>query len=78
MVWIPGGQFWMGVTDDYIPDARPWHHVYVDGYRMDQTEVTNEKFARFVKPTGYVTMAERKPDAEDYLQAARKSWSPVP
>ena len=52
-----------------MTDARPWHRVYVDGYWMDKTEVTNEQFARFVKATGYVTVAERKPRAEDYPQA---------
>ena len=66
MAWIPGGQFWMGVEDDHMPDARPWHRVYVDGYWMDKTDVTNEQFARFVGATGYVTIAERKPRAEDY------------
>jgi formylglycine-generating enzyme required for sulfatase activity len=69
MLWIPGGQFWMGAAEDYMADARPWHRVYVDGYWMDQTEVTNEQFARFVKATGYVTVAERKPRAEDYPRA---------
>ena len=52
-----------------MPDARPWHRVYVDGYWMDKTEVTNEPFARFVRATGYVTVAERKPRGEDYPQA---------
>jgi formylglycine-generating enzyme len=66
MVWIPGGQFWMGSDDSHMPDTKPWHRVYVDGYWMDRTEVTNEQFARFAKATGYVTVAERKPRAEDY------------
>jgi formylglycine-generating enzyme len=69
MTWIPGGEFWMGTQDDHMPDARPWHRVYVDGFWMDTTEVTNEQFARFVKATGYVTVAERKPRQEDYPQA---------
>src|ERR1700722_6798752 len=69
MTWIPGGQFWMGTADERMADARPWHGVYVDGYWMDKTEVTNEQFARFVKATGYVTVAERNPRAEDYPQA---------
>jgi formylglycine-generating enzyme len=69
MTWIPGGQFWMGATEDHMADARPWHRVYVDGYWMDKTDVTNEQFARFVKATGYVTVAERKPRAEDYPKA---------
>ena len=66
MAWIPGGQFWMGADDDHMTDARPWHRVYVDGYWMDKTEVTNDQFSRFVKATGYVTVAERTPRAEDY------------
>jgi formylglycine-generating enzyme required for sulfatase activity len=33
---------------------------------MDKTEVTNSQFDRFVKATGYVTIAERKPRAEDF------------
>jgi formylglycine-generating enzyme required for sulfatase activity len=45
MVWIPGGQFWMGNDDAHMPDSKPWHRVYVDGYWMDRTEVTNEQFA---------------------------------
>jgi formylglycine-generating enzyme required for sulfatase activity len=69
MIWVPGGQFWMGAQEDHMPDSRPWHRVYVDGFWMDKTEVTNEEFATFVKATGYVTVAERKPRAEDYPQA---------
>ena len=47
-------------------DSRPIHRVAVDGFWMDATEVTNEQFARFVKATGYVTVAERKPRQEDF------------
>jgi formylglycine-generating enzyme required for sulfatase activity len=66
MVWIPGGQFWMGADDEHMSDAKPWHRVYVDGYWMDKTEVTNREFGRFVAATRYVTVAERKPRAEDF------------
>jgi formylglycine-generating enzyme required for sulfatase activity len=47
-------------------DARPVHLVKVDGFWMDQTEVTNRRFAAFVEATGYVTVAERKPDPKDF------------
>ena len=47
-------------------DSRPIHRVFVDGFWMDATEVTNEQFARFVKATGYVTVAERTPRPEDF------------
>lgn len=66
MVWIPSGQFWMGVDDEHMADAKPWHRVYVDGYWMDKTDVTNQEFTRFVKDTSYQTIAERKPRAEDF------------
>ena len=76
MVWIPGGEFSMGAQDpadmndavgmQATVDSRPIHRVYVDGFWMDKTEVTNAQFAAFVKATGYVTIAERTPRAEDY------------
>jgi sulfatase modifying factor 1 len=69
MVWIPGGKFWMGGDDSSSPDAKPVHEVTVDGFWIDRTEVTNRQFARFVKATGYVTVAERKPDARDFPDA---------
>jgi formylglycine-generating enzyme required for sulfatase activity len=47
-------------------DSRPVHRVYVDGFLMDKTDVTNAEFEVFTKATGYVTVAERKPRAEDY------------
>jgi formylglycine-generating enzyme required for sulfatase activity len=75
MVWIPGGEFSMGAEDpramnhggpDPMNDARPVHRVYVDGFWMDTKEVTNKQFAEFVKATGYKTVAERTPLAEDF------------
>jgi formylglycine-generating enzyme len=78
MAWIPGGEFSMGANDppdmDEVgmkatEDARPIHRVYVDGFFMDKTDVTNAEFAKFVKATGYVTIAERKPRAEDFPEA---------
>src|SRR6185369_15124270 len=82
MVWIPGGEFSMGANDppdmDEVgmkatKDARPIHRVYVDGFFMDKTVVTNAQFAAFVNATGYVTTAERKPRPEDYPTAPRES-----
>ncbi len=75
MVWIPGGEFSMGsdVSDESLcsikgvtKDASPIHRVYVDGYWMDESEVTNDQFAAFVKATGYVTVAEIKPTKEEF------------
>jgi formylglycine-generating enzyme required for sulfatase activity len=78
MVWIPGGEFSMGAQDppdmDDVGmkatiDSRPVHRVYVDGFFMDKTDVTNAEFEKFVKATGYITVAERKPKPEDYPDA---------
>lgn len=68
MVWIPGGEFQMG-TDaaGTHRDEQPAHPVHVDGFWMDETEVTNAQFARFVEATGYVTTAERIPTVEELL-----------
>ncbi len=64
MVWIEGGAFTMG--SEQFADARPPHRVEVSGFWMDRTEVTNAQYARFVKATGYVTVAERVPAASDF------------
>jgi formylglycine-generating enzyme required for sulfatase activity len=77
MVWIPGGEFSMGAADPSgadrndvgrhaTDDSRPVHRTYVDGFWMDRTEVTNRQFAAFVNATGYITVAERTPDARDF------------
>jgi formylglycine-generating enzyme required for sulfatase activity len=91
MVWIPGGEFWMGgpsqtqakqAANDIqpglavcrglvegFPDAEPHVRVHVDGFWIDKTVVTNEEFAKFVDATGYITVAERQPTAEQYPDA---------
>jgi sulfatase modifying factor 1 len=75
MTWIPGGEFSMGAIvngrgngEMAMPsnDAQPIHRVRVDGFWMDKTVVTNEQFAKFVKATGYVTIAERAPKKEEF------------
>jgi len=75
MTWVPGGEFSMGCADprgipfggsDEMADARPIHRVSIGAFWMDVTEVTNDEFAAFVEATGYVTVAERTPRAEDF------------
>ena len=65
MVWIPGGEFLMGSDHELAkPNERPTHRVRLAGFWMDRTHVTNAEFAEFVRATGYLTTAERKPDWE--------------
>lgn len=68
MVWVPGGEFSQGaVPQDEMAMAheKPAHRVAVNGFFMDITEVTNAAFEKFVKETGYITIAERKIDWEE-------------
>jgi formylglycine-generating enzyme len=62
---LDGGSFRMG-SDAFYPEERPRRHVQVDAFRIDIAPVTNRQFAAFVAATGYLTWAERVPDAEDY------------
>lgn len=76
MVWIPGGEFSMGsrgidhgktcCSSGTIADALPIHRVHVDGFWMDETDVTNRQFAEFVRATGYITVAERVPSKDEF------------
>lgn len=59
-----------------FPDAKPVHKVYVDGFWMDRATVTNEQFAKFVKETGYVTVAERPADPALYPGAPPEMLRP--
>ena len=65
MVWVPPGVFLMGSDSKLAqPNERPAHAVSVPGFWMDVTHVSNDQFAEFVRQTGYVTTAEKKPDWE--------------
>ena len=84
MIWIEGCAFRMGSDRHYVEEA-PAHRVIVDGFWIDPSPVTNRQFAAFVKATGHVTMAERKPDPKDYpgallhmLRAGSLVFNPTP
>ena len=63
MVWIPTGEFAMG-TDEIrsMPNEQPSHRVKVSGFWIDEHDVTNAEFRKFVEATGYLTTAERPVD----------------
>jgi formylglycine-generating enzyme required for sulfatase activity len=50
MAFIPGGTFLMGSTDG-DNDEKPEHEVYVDGFYLDNYEVTVAQYQRFIKAT---------------------------
>ncbi|MBX9686954.1 MAG: formylglycine-generating enzyme family protein [Candidatus Obscuribacterales bacterium] len=66
MVLIPETTFWMGLESQSFRDTSPIHQVHLKSFWIDKTEVTNEDFARFVKATGYKTIAEIKPDPKEF------------
>jgi len=68
MAWVPGGSFLMGSASFY-PEERPVHRVSVDSFWIDQHPVTAAEYRRFVRATGYVTVAERPLDPEQYPDA---------
>jgi sulfatase modifying factor 1 len=77
MVWVRGGEFEMGSLepsakenpDRIRQDEFPRHPVELDGFWMDEAEVTNAQFAEFVEMTGYVTFAEKKPTRDDFARS---------
>jgi formylglycine-generating enzyme required for sulfatase activity len=79
MVWVPGGEFTMGTDSDLgWPEEKPAHRVWVDGFWMDQTEVTNAQFRAFVAATGYVTTAENAPSLEEIMAQVPPGTPPPP
>ena len=60
MVYLEGGTFRIGNDFSADADARPAHDVSVDPFHIDEHEVTNRQFARFVDGTGYRTTAEQR------------------
>ncbi len=61
MRWIPGGTFAMG-GEGFYDEEGPVRPVAVDGFWMDSAPVTVRAFRRFVKETGYVTVAQQELD----------------
>lgn len=50
--------------DARYPEEGPARSVTVRGFWIDSHEVTNSQFARFVRATGYRTLAERTPPVQ--------------
>jgi sulfatase modifying factor 1 len=72
---IPSGEFLMG-SDAFYPDEGPRHRVRVPAFELDQRPVTNADFAAFVAATGYLTVAERPLDAEDFPDLSPRDLAP--
>ena len=60
-VKLAGGTFQMG-SETHYSDEGPIREVTLPPFKIDAFEVTRKRFEKFVKETGYVSAAERKPD----------------
>lgn len=78
MVLIPAGDFWMGAAEgDALAeiDERPGRLVCVESVYLDRFPITNAQFERFVRETGYVTMAERRKSSRTWRDPAGRSYN---
>ena len=77
MVLIPGGEFKVG-RDDGEENERPAHTVIVAPFYLDQHEVTNEQYLKFIEATGYLRppswLGQRYPAATDKLPVTDVTW----
>jgi len=74
MIVVPAGEFIMGSEHGV---ERPPHPVFVDTFEIDQFEVTNEQFVKFVEETDYVTDAEKAGETSWRYYATGKPDHPV-
>ena len=76
-------------SEAFYPEEGPVRRAEVGGFWIDEHPVTADEFRRFVRETGYTTLAERPLDPADYPDADpallvpgslvfRKTSGPVP
>ncbi len=80
MVRVPPGSAMMGAMDGAL-EEQPLHDVRVNDFWMDQTEVTNGQFTRFVEVAKHVTTAEKtgsswcaRPDGQRRKRVPGADW----
>lgn len=73
--WIPPQTATVG-SDCHYPEEAPVREVSVDGFWMHKHLVTNAEFAAFVAETGYITVAERPLNPDDYPGAPPENLQP--
>ncbi|MEE9439299.1 MAG: formylglycine-generating enzyme family protein [Saprospiraceae bacterium] len=66
MLLIPSGTLYMGGNNiQSDPNEYPNHEIELSSFYMDESEVTNKEFKKFIDETGYITIAERKIDWDE-------------
>jgi formylglycine-generating enzyme required for sulfatase activity len=89
MVFIPGGEYMRGRTYDWpdydvkwypnpAKDDSPARKITLSSFYMDQAEVTNQRYAAFVKATGhqppYYWKDGKIPEGKDNFPVVDVSW----
>ncbi|MGB0388790.1 MAG: bifunctional serine/threonine-protein kinase/formylglycine-generating enzyme family protein, partial [Ardenticatenaceae bacterium] len=83
-LFVPAGEFLMGSPEDNqwaYNDESPQRTVYLDPFWIDQTEVSNAMFTRFVEQSGHQTDAEKQgwgfsydPAEDNWVQTEGANW----
>jgi formylglycine-generating enzyme len=63
-------------SDRHYPEEGPAHDMSVDAFWIDGCPVTNRQFAAFVEDSGYLTVAERSLDPEQFPGAPPENLAP--
>ncbi len=71
-VFVPGGTFEMGTDLDpwALDNERPAHRVFVPGFHLDTTPVTNSAYSEFVAAGGYADPRWWAPVGWDHVREA--------
>jgi sulfatase modifying factor 1 len=75
LVWVPAQTATVG-SDAHYAEESPARAVSLQGFWIQAHQVTNTEFAAFVEDTGYVTVAERPPNPDDYPDAPQENLQP--
>jgi formylglycine-generating enzyme required for sulfatase activity len=73
-----GGTFETPYGTKEFPEEKPQVEIEVSGFWIDETEVTNAQFQKFVEATGYVTFAEQVADTSAFPPEALAKLPPPP
>jgi formylglycine-generating enzyme required for sulfatase activity len=75
MVYIPSGEFTMG-SNTGLPNEKPEHKVYLDGYWIGKYEVTMRQYKAFILDQGYAALHYNvsKYSPSDHHPVIRVSW----
>lgn len=79
MKWLPSGEFTMGSDSaGAMANERPARKIKVEGFWIDEHDVTNGEFRKFIEATNYITTAEKPVDWENLKNQLPEGTPPPP